>query len=182
MADRKISDLSAVTTILSTDEFVLARSGVTNKITGTDLVAFLTVSGGEMAYNEFTSAVNPTATTEGTADTVVTASAFTADGVSAYMVEFFTPAARPDTGAAGRSLSFWLYEDGSSIGRVGFMPTPAAASDLKPVFTPRRLVPSGASHTYSIRASVSAGTGAIDAGAGGAGNQPPGFIRIRKVT
>lgn len=37
MADTKISALSAVTDVLSTDEFVLARSGTTKKIAGVDL-------------------------------------------------------------------------------------------------------------------------------------------------
>lgn len=37
MADQKISDLTAVTDVLTTDEYVLARSGDTNKIVGQDL-------------------------------------------------------------------------------------------------------------------------------------------------
>jgi hypothetical protein len=39
MADQKISDLTAVTSILATDLFELARSGVSNKITAANLVA-----------------------------------------------------------------------------------------------------------------------------------------------
>lgn len=37
MADSKISDLAAVTDFLDTDEYVLARAGVSNKIAGADL-------------------------------------------------------------------------------------------------------------------------------------------------
>lgn len=37
MADQKISDLGVVTDVLDTDEFVLARSGTTKKITGASL-------------------------------------------------------------------------------------------------------------------------------------------------
>lgn len=44
MADSKISDLTAVTNLLGTDEFVLARSGATNKISATDLVAGVTAA------------------------------------------------------------------------------------------------------------------------------------------
>jgi hypothetical protein len=44
MADTKISGLPAVTNLLSTDEFVLARSGVTNKIDAVDLVVGLGAS------------------------------------------------------------------------------------------------------------------------------------------
>lgn len=39
MADSKISALSAVTTVADTDEYVVARSGATNKITGANLKA-----------------------------------------------------------------------------------------------------------------------------------------------
>ena len=39
MADTKISDLAAVTDVLTTDEFVLARSGATKKITGANLAS-----------------------------------------------------------------------------------------------------------------------------------------------
>lgn len=38
MPDAKISDLAAVTDLLATDEYVLARSGATKKITGTSLL------------------------------------------------------------------------------------------------------------------------------------------------
>lgn len=39
MADSKISDLTAVTSPLATDEFVIARSGTSRKITAADLLA-----------------------------------------------------------------------------------------------------------------------------------------------
>ena len=38
MADSKISDLPAVTDVIGTDEYVLARSGTTNKIAVEDLL------------------------------------------------------------------------------------------------------------------------------------------------
>jgi hypothetical protein len=41
--------------------------------------------------------------------------------------------------------------------------------------------PSSGSRTYSIRGSVSSGTGVVQAGAGGAGNYAPGYIRIEKA-
>lgn len=39
MTDRKISELVAVTTVEDTDEYVVARAGASNKITGADLKA-----------------------------------------------------------------------------------------------------------------------------------------------
>lgn len=50
MANKKISELSAVTDLLSTDEYVLARSATTKKITGSDLQAAIIAGGvGAMA-------------------------------------------------------------------------------------------------------------------------------------
>ena len=40
MADTKISSLAAVTSVLSTDEFVLARAGTTKKIAASDLLLY----------------------------------------------------------------------------------------------------------------------------------------------
>lgn len=50
MADTKISALSAVTDLLATDEYVLARSGATKKITGASLSAAL---GGGGLFNAY---------------------------------------------------------------------------------------------------------------------------------
>lgn len=136
----------------------------------------------EVTYNAITSGVNITATTEATANTIVTASSFTADGTSAYLIEFFAPAVRPDTGAIGRILDLYLYEGSGSVGQLAQFRTPAAQSDNKPAFVACRLVPASGSRTYSVRGDVSAGTGVISAGAGGSGNLMPAYIRITKVT
>ena len=42
MADSKISDLTAVTSLVGTDEFVLARTGATKKVAAVDLFAAIT--------------------------------------------------------------------------------------------------------------------------------------------
>jgi hypothetical protein len=117
--------------------------------------------------------VSVTATTEGTANTVVTASAFSFDGATEVLIEFFAVDAVPGTG----QLNLWLYDGGSSIGLLGFRTT--ARSPGGPLR--RYLTPSNASHTYSIRASVDAGTGQLSAGAGGAATNLPGYIRITKA-
>ena len=59
--------------------------------------------------------------------------------------------------------------------------TPASAALHYPVLTHVRKTPSNASHTYSIRGTVSAGTGVVAAGPGGSGQQYPAFIRITRV-
>jgi hypothetical protein len=134
----------------------------------------------ELDYAEFTSNVSPSATTEGTANTIVTGNAVTYDGSTVVLIEFFTVQARPDVGAAGRRLTLCLYEDGSSIGQMGIAISAAAAGDNKPVKLARRMTPSAGSHTYSIRGFVDAGTALVAAGTGSSGNALPGFIRITR--
>jgi hypothetical protein len=136
--------------------------------------------GYELDYAEFTSAVNITATTEATADTVVTGNAVTYDGSTAVLVEFFAPHAAP-TATAAKNVLFWLYDGSSSIGALGAITTPATGTLQVPISVRRKLTPSNASHTYSIRCSVNTATGVVTAGAGGAGAYFPGFIRITKV-
>lgn len=132
-----------------------------------------------LSYVPFTSTVSPTATTEATANTVVTADPLTFDGATQIEIEFYSPTARPDSGAVGRTLDFWLYDGSSSIGKVASLITPAASQMRVPVNIKVLLIPSAGSHTFSIRASVSAGTGLIDAGVGGAATTRPGFISVK---
>lgn len=123
-----------------------------------------------------------THTTQATADTVVTAGAFTADGTSAYLIEFYSYSVIPGATAAGRNVSIQLFDGATAIGTLGIVQTPAAAATVVPVRAARRLVPANASKTYAVKAIVNAGTGTIDAGAGGSGVAMPGYIRITKVT
>jgi len=136
--------------------------------------------GYEFDYAEFNANVSPTATTDATANTVVTGNAVTYDGSTIVMVEFFAPAARPRADAAG-SLFLVLYDGAAAIGRLAAFNYPATGADTKPVKVARRLTPSAGAHTYSVRAFVDAGTGLVGAGAGGSGVQFPGFIRITKA-
>jgi len=146
----------------------------------TDVAAYY--PGAEVAYTEFTSNVAPTATVEASANTVVTASAYTFDGQSGWYIEFYCSNARPDV-AAESTLRVWLFEDGSSIGRMAVLTTDDAGTvgANASIYVRRKLTPSAGSHTYSIRATVNAGTGSLNAGAGGAGNVMPGYIRISKA-
>jgi hypothetical protein len=135
----------------------------------------------QRSYVEFTAAVNITATTEATANTVVTSAAVAYNGTDIVMVEFFAPYVHPAV-AAGATISFYLYDGASSIGALGVLSTEAAAQiSFGPMHLMRRITPSAATHTYSIRSKVSTGTGVVSAGAGGNGNDMPGFIRITRA-
>jgi hypothetical protein len=149
---------------------------------GTAIFTFTLPPGHEFDYVEKTSSTSITATSEATADTVVTGSAVTYDGSTAVMVEFFSPSVRPATDAvADRSVNVTLYDGAASIGIWGQTITPAQNDDNKPFHLVRRLTPSGAAHTYSVRAYVSGGTGTISGGTGGVTAAMPAFIRITKV-
>jgi hypothetical protein len=137
--------------------------------------------GAEQAYVEFTAGVGCSATTEGTANTIVTAGAFTADGTSAYLIEFFCPSITTPA-AGGATVDLVLYEDGSSIGKIGRVLNAGASEIFGPVSASRRRVSASGSRTYSIRGFVSSGTGTANAGAGGNGNVMPGYIRVTKAT
>ena len=135
--------------------------------------------GYEWDFDQATSDLNPTATTEGTAQTAVTGNAVTYDG-SPVIAHFVCSDAQADA-SAGAILIVLLYEGATVIGRLAIVQSPTAAGDRKPISPEYRFTPSAASHTYSVKAYVTTGTGALRAGAGGSGNSAPMFMRITKV-
>ncbi|MDE2098581.1 MAG: hypothetical protein KGL39_15105 [Patescibacteria group bacterium] len=133
----------------------------------------------ELVYVEFTASVSLAATTEASATTVVTASAYTFDGATPVMIEFFAPAANTPVNSG---LWCVLYDGATSLGEMAFVGDPSTAyGNSSPLIGKRRLTPSAASHTYSVRSYTSLSGGQILAGAGGAGNYVPGYIRITKA-
>lgn len=163
-------------------KLTLGAAGTVVRSTGsTNAYAF--PPGYEFDYVEITSSVSSiTATTEGTANTVVTANAVSYDGSTVIILEFFCPIVITDSGAASRVVTFYLYDGSGSTGYIGQIMTPAASAMRAPVMLRRRFTPSNASHTYSVRASVDAGTGQALAGAGGSsGSGTPTYIRQVKV-
>ena len=157
----------------------LGASGTVPRSNGTTL-AYAFPPGHEYDYAQITSDVNVTATTEAGADTVITGASVAYDGSTIVEIEFFAPVAQLED-TAGRFMSVWLYDGASSIGQIAFLRNPAAAHMNWSVVGKTRLTPSAASHTYSVRASVSAGTGVVSAGAGGTGVNRPAYLRITKV-
>jgi len=136
------------------------------------------LSGQELNYTQVTSGtINITATAEGSADTLITAGAVSYDGATVICLEFFAPSATSQA-TAGNNLIFYLYDGASSVGIIAQYTNPAGATNRRGVYAKVRLTPSNASHTYSIRATTSAGTGNVFNGAGGsAGAYWPMFIR-----
>jgi hypothetical protein len=136
-------------------------------------VTFAYPPGYEYAYNEKVTNTTVTNTVIGSADTVVTASAVTFDGATAVMIDFGAP-----TVAAGTTfIRLYLFDGSTSLGIIDQVNGTGSARGS------RRLTPSAAAHTYSIRALVDAGSGTVFAASGGAlaTDFLPAFIRITKV-
>lgn len=137
----------------------------------------------EQAYTQITSDVSVTATTEGTANTIITGASFTADGTSAYLIEFFSPQVITPGGATDRGISLVLLEN--TTVKLGFwaqiLPS-ASMVERVPVHLQYRYTPAAGSTNFVVKAFVTAGTGTVKAGAGGSGTVAPAFLRVTKVT
>ena len=125
---------------------------------------------------EFNSNVNITATTDATANTIVTAPAVTFDGATPVWIEFYAPAVDP---GSGTRIIYVLYDGSSPLDRLG--DATYANTNTQVVSLRKKLTPSAGSHTYSIRAYVTSGTGIVKAGAGGASTLAAGLISVTAV-
>lgn len=134
----------------------------------------------ELSYTQITANKIVAATVETGADAVIQAPAVAFDG-SPVLIETFAAAVLPPV-AAGAYLMFWLFQDGVSIGRLASVIDPAAVQTSTPVYALRRLTPTAGNHAYTLGATVSGATGTVAAGAGGAGNYSPAFLRITRAT
>lgn len=134
----------------------------------------------ELDYTEITSSVSITATTEGAADTVVSAGAIVFDGSTRICIEFYSPLIQPGATASSQ-IAVLLYDGSSSIGFILVAMkdgTSTAQRGTTGCLVRRFLTPSAASHTYSIRAFRVVSNGTVVAGAGGSGDNMPAYIRI----
>lgn len=138
--------------------------------------------GYEINYTQITSGVNVTSTTEATPTTVISPGAITFDGAP-VIAEFYAVIVSP-LGATS-VLTVVLFESTTEIARLAELEQFGAGGSQQFVGTlygRYRFTPSAGSHTYTVGAFVNstAGTPAVGAGTGGAGN-PPAFIRFTKV-
>lgn len=130
-----------------------------------------------ISYVEYTANVTISGTnpgTGGTATTIVTAGAFTPNGTDEYWIEFFSPEVQ--AGSAD-SVLIELYDGATRLGEMAIFANPAT-QPASPCLVRRKLVPTNAAHTYSIRAWRVTNNGIVVAGNGTAGNAMPGYINI----
>jgi hypothetical protein len=128
----------------------------------------------EINYTEFTSSVSVTSTNSASPTDVVSSGAITYANVP-HLIEFYAPQARVET---AKALLLMLWDGATDLGIIGQVGN-AASNTAPSVFLARRLTPTAASHTYRIRAYVTAGTTTtLEAGAGGVNVTMPGTLRI----
>lgn len=143
----------------------------------------VTASGGlvELGYSQITSDVNITSVTAGSGTPIISALTVVCDG-GPVLVEFFAPGVvAPSTSGGQAFLS--LYQDGSEKSRYwANISNPAAATQYAPAYLSYRTTPTAGSHTFDVRAFVSATTGTPRVSAGTATTAPsPAFLRVSKI-
>ena len=180
MADTKISNLAAVTDVQDTDEFVLARAGVTNKIDGVDLAAELGAMLGEIAYAEITSPVTVSATTAASANDVVSSGAVSY--VAARIkIEFFAPYITV-AGSAGSFTVISLWDDTTDLGLINTVGHGNGTQAMQlGVYIAVYLTPSAGSHTYQIKSWRVTANGSIETGTNNITTDMPAYIRISRT-
>jgi hypothetical protein len=126
-------------------------------------------------YTEFTSPVTVSGTSEGTATTLVTASAaVTVAAATLICVEFYAPNVIP---AATTAIWCDLFQDATALGLIASLQSPATTI-FSSLFARRYLTPGAGSFTYAVKAYRGTANGTVNAGSGGAAAWPPGYIRV----
>jgi len=129
--------------------------------------------GTELSGVDITGTVAQAGNVEGTAATIATLSSITFDGSTVVTLE----ASLTDISMAGNNhLKFGFFDNGATLGEVARQVFDGNRSGIR---ISRRITPSAAAHTYSLRfwGDVNVTTGAAGGGAGGSGAREPGFLR-----
>lgn len=118
-----------------------------------------------------------TATTEGTAVTVITGSSILCDG-SQLRIEAFVPQC---TQTADAGIHFVLLRDSAVLGQAR-LNTGSSTLFYAPALNAVVFdTPTAASHTYALKAYTTGGTLTVQAGTGGAGALLPAFLRVTRA-
>lgn len=125
-------------------------------------------SGTEIGYDQITSNVTVSSTTESSGTAVINAAAHVFNG-SPVIAEFSSPVLAPNTGDA---ITICLFEGATEITRF------CNANVQVPVVCRYRFSPSAGSHTYSVTAFHITGTATVFAGTGGTGAYAPAYLRF----
>ncbi len=122
--------------------------------------------------------INITATTDATAQTICTGAGVTLNGSTRIEVTFALVAMDTPT-VSGSNIILVLYDGSTDLGRIGLLRAPTAATYRQAMACSSGFfTPSAATHTYSIRALVSSGTGVVYGGTGTAGINLPAQMKV----
>lgn len=160
----------------ATDGHVLTRDAA--QALGVKWAAAAAAPSSKIDYAQITAPVTITATTEATANAVVTGAAVVYDGTTEIQIDFFAPDSVQNTTA--QEMWLVLYDGAASIGVLAHYKFPPSGL---PLFGRRCFTPAAGTRTYSIRA-YKAGSGAtvsVQAGLGGSGALVPACMRITKA-
>jgi len=133
-----------------------------------------------VARTTFTSSVSTSGTTFATGANLLPSSlAFTGDGTTDYFVQLF---ARQwsNTGASGTHNRMSVNYDSADAGIVADYAFAGSGFSGSLVASAVLAAPTAAAHTVNFRLFVSAGTGTVSVGAGGAGQSMPGVALLYK--
>lgn len=154
-------------------DFVISHDGHVYVCTAAGSPGTWTASltAGEIAYASRNTVANIASTTLASPTVVLTSSSTAYTGADIY-IEIFTPGVVTPNSAAGDSVTLLLQEDGSNIGTIGTVKTPAAATMAVPFYAQIKRTPSAGSHTYGLAAiaNTTTGTPQIISGPGGGGS------------
>lgn len=127
------------------------------------------------ARASITAAVNTTATSSGTATTLISTGAFTLEGPTTVLVELFC--ASITKGTTNIDIELW---DGSTF--VQSLTGHLAANVALPGCQLTAITTlAGGNHTLTAKGFVDAGTGTLGAGTGATGQSPPSTIVVSPV-
>jgi len=139
----------------------------------------ITPPGTELTYNQITSDVPTTATTEGTAVVAITGSTIAFDGTK-VCVEFFC--AQITNSLNNNPTTFVLLRDTTKLGQIiGTLSNNSTVNGEGFLFRWYD-TPAAGSHFYEVRIFTSgSSTGTVKAGLGGSGLILPAYLRVTKA-
>lgn len=136
--------------------------------------------GQELAYNQVTSNVNITATTDATANELVPGTARSYDGTP-IIVEFYCGALGTSAVAAAQ-ITVTLWDGSTDLGPIACLRTSAASAAIAAITGRRRITPTVGSHTYRAMAFTGNPTGIAYCNTGGATNLwTPMYVQVTRV-
>lgn len=134
------------------------------------------------SYKKIESDQTFAANVEASSTALITGNTITLDGGDIW-VHVWAPGLTKTTTATDQPV-LTIWEDGTNVGRI-FVGDQVAASAQRSVDGWLRRTPSAGSHQYILKGYIAGGDGirtaSLRAGAGGAGNLAPAFMRILKV-